>query len=719
MKKGYTVATVIIVLIIAISAFADLNLRMKRYFSEMTLEDMEADTVTNIRQINDLIENKYDLLQYIANTDAVRYSDESQLDFGTNMPGFLRMYIYRADGNGYCNKKFLGNFNDHEFFEKGMSGQKSLYVTSYTGTGEFVFSVPVKDDYGKPKAVLSGVCSSMMFYNHLMINHGSNQCVFIYDNLGRLVLKDPNVKNIGLEKITNNKSKSNDILSAMKEGKNGTYEFKYDDKNYKFVYNKLDTNSWYIVAMDTVNKKATNVFIGSNIQLIVKLLLIFIVSTIYFIVTRRMYAERLARVQEETSLLTKTIPGSTVMCKLDELLTIKYASEAMYTKLGYTSATENSMSTLGLREIIHPDDLKGFNKLYNEFKNTDAKFEYECRFICKNGKPRWMNCYARFVNNINNIKNLYIVAIDISDQKEAEHRLMISEERYKVVIKQSNSVVFEYNIKAHDYFVTNNFYEIFNVSANSGDIIAVFMKQHRLHSDDKYKFEQMISDVYSKCGFREEELRIMDSTKKYAWYSLKITSISDAGSAPARIIGNLSNIDAQKKNTIDLANQAQLDALTGCLNREASLSLSRKIVENETEDALSAMIIIDVDHFRRINDNYGREVGDDLLKKIGRMLKNQVRSSDIVGRIGDDEFLVFLRGCTAISQITNKLEIFVKEAHNITSGAFADTTFSIGVAFYPTHSKDYDDLYDKADKAVYISKTTGYDKYTIYDVNSM
>lgn len=717
MKKRYTVLTAILILIISISAVTDMNFQMKRYFSDTTLDNLTADTVTNVAQTNMLIETKYTLLEYIANTDTVRNTAESELDFGTNIPGFLRMYIYRADGNGYCNRKFLGNFTGHEFFERGMSGQRFLYVNAYTGSDEFIFCVPVKDDFGNTTSVLAGVCSSMMFYNHMMVNHGTNQRVFIYDNIGRIVMKDPSVKDSKLSKEI--EKNCTDVFHLMKEGKNGGQRITIDGTEGAVAYRKLDTNNWYIVSIDTINSSTEGVFRGSNIQLIVKLLAMFIILTLYFYFSKRVYNEQLSRVQEETSLLTKTIPGSTVMCKLDELLTIKYASEAMYTKLGYTSGSENSMSTLGLREIIHPDDLKGFNKLFEEFKNTNSKFEYECRFICKNGKPRWMNCYARFVHNINGIKNLYLVAIDISDQKETEHRLQISEERYKVVIKQSNSIVFEYNIKTHEYFVTNNFYEIFNVSANSGDIFAVFMKQRRLHSDDKLKFEQMLSDVYSRCGFREEELRIMDSSKKYSWYSLKITSISDTGSAPARIIGNLSNIDSVKKSTLELENQAQSDALTGCYNRETSLAVIRKLVENETEDALSALIIIDIDHFRKINDKFGHDVGDDLLRKVGRMLKNQVRSSDIVGRIGDDEFIVFLRGCTVMSQITTKIESFIREAHKITSGGFTDNTLSIGAAIYPTNSKDYDDLYDMADKAVYISKTTGYDKYTMYDSDKM
>jgi diguanylate cyclase (GGDEF)-like protein/PAS domain S-box-containing protein len=713
------VLAVALVLIIYISAACDFDYRVDDLLSAVTMKALEADTITNVNQINLLFESKYTLLNYIANSDAVRGADVSEVDFGTNMPGFLRMYIYRADGNGYCNKKFLGNFAEHDFFQTAMGGQENVYVSAYSGSDEFVFNVPVKDDYGNVCAVLSGVCSSMMIYNSMKVNHGSDQRVCIYDSMGRIVLSDPSLNDENIKKVSDAANHSEDALQAMKGLKNGTFEFKYHSDDYKVVYNRLDTNNWYIVSVDTVSKTLKHSVELISLYLLISSIVSLIIIAALFILQRRSYREQLSRVQEETSMLTKTIPGSSVMCKLDELLTIKYASETMYTKLGYISGSDNLMSTLGLREIIHPDDLKGFNKLYDEFKNTSSKFEYECRFICKNGRPRWMNCYARFVNNINGIKNLYLVAIDISEQKEAEQRLQISEQRYKVVIKQSNSIVFEYNIKSHEYFVTNNFYEIFSVSANSGDIFAVFMKHHRLHSDDKFKFEQMISDVYSKCGFREEELRIMDSTKKYEWYSLKITSISDNGSAPARIIGNLSNIDAQKRSTIELVNQTQLDSLTGCLNRETTLSFARKLVENETEDALCALIVIDIDHFRQINDKYGIEVGDELLKNTGRMLKTQVRSSDIVGRIGDDEFLVFLRGCTAVSQITAKVQNFVNEAHNITAGAYTDTTYSVGAAIYPMHTRDYDELYDKADKAVYISKTTGYDKYTIYDAEHM
>lgn len=715
MKKRYTVIVALITLSIAISAIIDFDLHMGRCFSDITALEVESDILTNNEHTNILFDSKLDMLEYIAKSSQIKNCDESKINFGTNIPGFLRLYLYDREGNGYCNGKFLGNFSDQDFFTDGMSGRKSVYVEAYMGSDEFYFCVPVVGDGGDIKAVLAGICSSKMVYENMMINNATTQRIFICDSVGRIVLSDPTVKSykdFGVEM-----EDLEQFFKSMDSDENGVFEFDADGTIYQTAYSKLKYNDWYIVAFEGNHEMAKKTALSVNIRLAVKLLLIFAVFVIYFKIAHRIYKEQVARVQEETALLTKTIPGSTMMCKLDELLTIKYASEVMYSKLGYVCGTDNTLNTLGLREIIHPDDLKGFNKLYDEYKYTSSKFEYECRFICKNGKPRWMNCYARFVNNINGIKNLYIVAIDISEQKEAELRLMVSEQRYKAVVEQSNSVVFEYNIKTHDYFITNNFYEQFNLSGNSADVFAVLMKQHRLHSDDKFKFERMISDVYTKCGFREEELRIIDASNKHSWYSMKITSLSDTGTAPARIIGNISNIDALKKSTIKLENQAQSDLLTNCYNRETSLAIIRNIVENKTEDTLSALIVIDIDRFRDINDSYGHEVGDELLKQTAQMLKSQVRATDILGRIGDDEFIIFLRDCSTVSQIISKVEGFIDKAHQLNAKGYNQVTLSIGVAMHPANSRDYDELYDMADKAVYISKTTGCDKYTMYDAN--
>lgn len=712
MKKRYTIIVALITVSIAISAILDFDYHMGECFADITALEVESDTLTNNGHTNILFDSKLDMLEYIAKSDEVKNCDESKINFGTNIPGFLRMYIYDGEGNGYCNGKFLGNFSDQNFFTDGMNGKPSVYVNKYTGSDEFVFCVPIFSG-NEAKSVLAGICSSKMIYENMMINNATTQRIFICDNLGRVVLSDPAIKSykdFGLET-----EDLKQVLNNVNESENGVFEFTADGKVYQTAYAKLKYNDWYVVAFESNHELAKKTAMNVNILLAVKILLIFAVFVVYSEFAKRLYKRQVARVQEETALLTKTIPGSTMMCKLDELLTIKYASEVMYSKLGYICGTDNGLNTLGLREIIHPDDLKGFNKLYDEYKYTSSKFEYECRFICKNGRPRWMNCYARFVNNINGIKNLYIVAIDISEQKEAELRLQVSEQRYKAVVEQSNSVVFEYNIKTHDYFITNNFYEQFNLSGNSADVFAVLMKQHRLHSDDKFKFERMIGDVYSKCGFREEELRIIDASDKYSWYSMKITTLSDTGTTPARIIGNISNIDSLKKSTIKLENQAQTDLLTNCYNRETSLAIIRNIIENKTEDALSALIVIDIDRFRDINDEYGHEVGDELLKLAAQMLKSQVRATDIVGRIGDDEFIVFLRDCSTVSQIVSKIESFIDKAHQLNAKGYNRVTLSIGAAMYPANSRDYDELYDMADKAVYISKTTGCDKYTMYD----
>lgn len=712
MKRRYTVIAVLLTVLIGVSLAVDFNLHLNLYFSNLTSRGVEGDVIENVAHINSFFDEKLKLAEYIAELDEVKSSDAPRLNLGTNIPGFLRMNIYDAEGNGYCNGKFLGNFSDQEFFQNGMNGKNTLYVDSYTGDDEFVFCVPIIGEENNITAVFAGVCSSKTVYDHMMINSGATQRIFIYDTKGRSVLSDPNAAKASYRRMTTEDGER--VINDIRDGNDGICSYSIDGEKYYSAYAKLKYNDWYVFVSAMKDEPMQKTVMSINAHLIGKIAALFAVMIAYFFAARRAYKKQVAAVREETALLAKTIPGSTMMCRLDELLTITYASEAVHTKLGYACADDKPSVAMGLRELIHPDDLKGFNRLYDEYRNSGSRFEYECRFICQSGKPKWMKCYARFIEDSHAVKKLYIVAIDISDRKEAQLRLRVSQQRYKAVVEQSNSVVFEYNIKTHDYYITNNFYEQFNLSGNSADVFAVFMKQHRLHGEDKLKFEQMISDAYSRCGFREEELRIIDASKKYTWYSMKITSLSDAGSMPTRIIGNLANIDAIKKSTLELEVQAQTDILTNCYNRETSLALIRRLIENETEDTLSAIIVIDIDRFREINDSCGHEVGDELLRLTARMLKGQVRASDIVGRIGDDEFIVFLRGCSAVSQIVAKVESFIDGAHKLNAKGYNKATLSIGAAMYPTNSRDYDSLYDMADKAVYISKTTGCDRYTLY-----
>lgn len=172
----------------------------------------------------------------------------------------------------------------------------------------------------------------------------------------------------------------------------------------------------------------------------------------------------------------------------------------------------------------------------------------------------------------------------------------------------------------------------------------------------------------------------------------------------------------------ELEEKAEIDALTTLYNKAATEKYIRNYLENEGENSRSLLFIVDVDKFKSINDTKGHAFGDLVLSTIGKKISSEFRATDIVGRIGGDEFLVFLK------HIPNH-EIEVKEAEKIVNffrelepGDYVKTkvTASIGGAVYPDDAEDFETLFKAADEAVYKTKERGRDGYSFYeqDVNN-
>jgi diguanylate cyclase (GGDEF)-like protein len=180
----------------------------------------------------------------------------------------------------------------------------------------------------------------------------------------------------------------------------------------------------------------------------------------------------------------------------------------------------------------------------------------------------------------------------------------------------------------------------------------------------------------------------------------------------------LINIRISSITEISLTNKAETDVLTNILNREGLRSRIKSFIEADgSSDVGGTMFMVDLDHLKTVNDTMGHSVGDETLVHAAEVLKQCFRNNDIIGRLGGDEFIVFTPGITAMDLIIKKAEMMNSLGmHRVEKdGVKADVSFSIGIAIYPMHSNTYDDLYKKADKALYAAKEGGRNMYKIYN----
>ena len=212
--------------------------------------------------------------------------------------------------------------------------------------------------------------------------------------------------------------------------------------------------------------------------------------------------------------------------------------------------------------------------------------------------------------------------------------------------------------------------------------------------------------VYLICGitFRDRVFLSSYIVDSVSFYAMGLATYHN--SLRLKVNNLVQNTDLKKK--------VETDSLTELYNRSALEKHINKYILNHKEQA--AFILIDVDNFKGINDNFGHTIGDKLLHQTAGILKAQFRMSDYIGRLGGDEFVVFVPQISNMQMLIIRMESLIDEMNRTFIGdeAICKISGSIGVAMYPKDGDGFEELYKRADEAMYESKKSGKSKYTIY-----
>ncbi len=203
--------------------------------------------------------------------------------------------------------------------------------------------------------------------------------------------------------------------------------------------------------------------------------------------------------------------------------------------------------------------------------------------------------------------------------------------------------------------------------------------------------------------------RLTDGSLKWVHNEVRLLRDADSGHLCAML--SAKDIDDEKKAEESLYAAAKLDMMTMVLNRETTMERMEEILINES-DSTHVLFMIDVDNFKSLNDTRGHQAGDEFLIEFAKIIKESFRETDIVGRIGGDEFFAFMRNVSGSAMAVRKAEELLYSIRKLCED-YNDVylSSSIGVAMYPENGKSVDDLYAEADSSLYQAKRSGKNKY--------
>ncbi|MDD2829978.1 MAG: diguanylate cyclase [Sulfuricurvum sp.] len=274
---------------------------------------------------------------------------------------------------------------------------------------------------------------------------------------------------------------------------------------------------------------------------------------------------------------------------------------------------------------------------------------------------------------------------------------------------------------AHKVIIDVNESFSFLTGYSSEEVLGKTPKILRSGRHEQFFYLQMDEALNQGKSWRGEIWNKKKSGEEYAEY-LRIDTIRNPQGAIENYIGIFSDITEQKKQEDLLHHMANYDPLTNLPNRHLYMTLAQQMLGTAKRQGSKAVVVfLDLDGFKPVNDTYGHEMGDYVLKKVALRLKEQLRQSDAVARVGGDEFVILLSDAynkgdvhPFLERILKSLkEPFVVNNITITIGA------SIGAAFYPDDGEDVDMLIRYADMAMYRSKQNGRNQVTYFDQEKM
>ena len=203
------------------------------------------------------------------------------------------------------------------------------------------------------------------------------------------------------------------------------------------------------------------------------------------------------------------------------------------------------------------------------------------------------------------------------------------------------------------------------------------------------------------------------------WFALYSTNILDTLGKPVKSVGALRDIDRQKREQLRLLDKSRTDSMTGLYNKVTTEEEIRIALRDARPGSSGVLFMIDIDNFKDVNDSMGHLAGDSIIMEIARQLRRTFRQDDIIGRVGGDEFHVYMRDVSEIAGIRTRVQSLCSSIRNLFKNSNIDNAVSVSVGIAVTERPiAYEDLFRQADVALYHAKGNGKNRYEFFGQSS-
>ncbi len=375
-------------------------------------------------------------------------------------------------------------------------------------------------------------------------------------------------------------------------------------------------------------------------------------------------------------------------------------------------------------ERVHPDDLARSQELIEQhFSGETPEYRSEIRMRHKDGHWVWILALGSLSMRDSNGEPLLMSGthIDISESKQQELEIAEQRRRLNDILIGTNVGTWEWNIQSGEVNFNERWADMLGYRLEELEPLSIKTWMSLAHPDDLKKSDKLLQQHFSgELPYYECEARMLHKDGHWVWVldRGRVSSYTEDGQ-PLLMAGTHQDITRIKEYQKKLEHIAHFDPLTNLPNRVLFADrLHQAMVQAERQEKEIALIYLDLDGFKSVNDNHGHDFGDSLLSVISTRMKEALREGDTLARVGGDEFVGVLLDLSADEPVSPILERLLEAASRpVQLGDIsAQVSVSIGVSFYPqSHPIEAQRLMQQADEAMYLAKREGKNRYRIAD----
>lgn len=291
--------------------------------------------------------------------------------------------------------------------------------------------------------------------------------------------------------------------------------------------------------------------------------------------------------------------------------------------------------------------------------------------------------------------------------------LKMQNQRLFMLAEISSEYIYEYDFNKDKLLLSKSCQELFDKVV---EITRYDAQPQNKQSPQSKPLAEQLKDFLRNTQ-KEQKIIFRLNDQLTGIFKITNTATYDENYEPQYIVGKLTDISREVQERDQLLKKSQLDSMTKIYNSQTVKTLAKLRYETRDISKSCAVAIIDIDKFKSINDTYGHIVGDEVIITVANIIREHFRNDDLVGRVGGDEFMVYMQGAFSQPELEHRLHELYKRIHTNALMRKYQSTLSIGCLFIaaeqPSDDMDFVNIYKAADENLYQAKESGRDNYKL------